>query len=132
MDSALVSISASAPAPAPALDAKTLLVRVNQRLSLLRSWLSHDHKDEPYWWARHVTAREAQYERHILRQVANLLHVERATARGRVHGTCFPDLAAQRTWLDKWVGHTCQIAAAFIRLPKDASLALLREGKLPL
>ena len=49
MDSALT------PAPAP-LDIKTLLARVNQRIALLRAWISHDHGDEPYWWARRTLA----------------------------------------------------------------------------
>ena len=65
-------------APTP-LDARTLLRRIDQRLALLRTWLSHDHGDEPYWWARKTTAPQAQYERWTLRQVANLIHVRGAT-----------------------------------------------------
>ncbi|HEY6038551.1 MAG TPA: hypothetical protein VIV58_29920 [Kofleriaceae bacterium] len=66
---------------------------------LLRGWLSHDHGDEPYWWARRTTAPRCQQERHLLRPLANLLHVERATSRGRLHGGQFETLEAQRAWL---------------------------------
>jgi len=109
MDSALT------PAPAP-LDIKTLLARVNQRIALLRAWISHDHGDEPYWWARRTTASAAQAERQAHRLVADLIHVERATSRGRVHGTRFATLEEQRAWLDA----------------RERTLSALREGKLPL
>jgi hypothetical protein len=102
---------------APALDAKTLLARINARITLLRSWISHDHQDEPYWWARTSSAPQAQQEREQLRGFANLLHVERATARGRVHGTRFGSLDEQRAWLtqrENW------------RLPCDVTLVSLR------
>lgn len=100
---------------APALDPKLPLARVNARIALLRAWLSHDHLDEPYWWARRTTAPRAQRERHDLRPLANLLHVERATARGRRHGNRFATLDEQRAWLDQHA----------------ATLTMLREGKLP-
>jgi hypothetical protein len=123
--------SALAPAPS-ALDIKTLLARIDQRITLLRSWLSHDHSDETYWWARRTTAPRAQRERDVLRQVANLLHVERATARGRVHGTRFATIDEQRTWLEQHAERMCPTAAEFAQLPSYATLTLLREGKLPL
>jgi hypothetical protein len=124
MDSAL----AAAPQP---LDIKTLLARIDQRLTLLRTWISHDHGDEPYWWARHTTAAYAQSERAVLRQVANLLHVERATARGRIHGTRFATLDDQRAWLATMEHRRCGTAATYAGVPGDATLAMLREGKLP-
>lgn len=123
--------SALAPTPS-ALDIKTLLARINQRITLLRAWLSHDHSDETYWWARRTTAPQAQREREVLRHVANLLHVERATSRGRLHGTRFATWDAQRTWLDQHVERACPTAAELAQLPSYATLTLLREGKLPL
>jgi len=115
-----------------ALDTRTLLARVNQRIALLRSWLSHDHGDEPYWWARKTTAPRAQYERVVLRHIANLLHIERASRRGRLHGTRFADLDEQRGWLEHNAAWQWSAAADFIQVPSYASLALLRDGKLPL
>jgi hypothetical protein len=69
------------------------------RIALLRSWLSHRHDDEPFWWARQLTAPRAQADRERLRVLANLLHVERATDRNRLHGTRFATLDEQRAWL---------------------------------
>lgn len=123
--------SAAAPITA-ALDAKTLLARVDHRLALLRAWISHDHGDQPFWWARQTTAPRAQWERHTLRQVANLLHVERATARRRIHGTRFATLDEQATWLAKQATRTCSAAAELLRLPSYATLEHLRGGALPL
>jgi hypothetical protein len=77
-----------------------------------------------------MTASEAQAERAVLREVANLLHVERATSRGRIHGTRFATLDDQRTWLARWEHHRCARAARFARLPQDATLAKLRAGEL--
>jgi hypothetical protein len=125
MDSAIASAS-------PSLGIGTLLARINARLALLRTWLSHDHHDEPYWWARRMTASRAQSERHVLRQLANLLHVERASARGRIHGTWFATLDEQRAWLARRDQRTCPTAADLAGVPRDATLALLRDGKLPL
>jgi len=123
----------SAPAPITvALDIKTLLSRINERIALLRTWLSHDHHDEPYWWARRTTAPRAQSERDVLRRVANLFHVERAMICGRLHGTRFENLDAQRVWLRQHENAVCPAAAEYARLPSYATLALLREGKLPL
>jgi hypothetical protein len=113
-----------------ALDARTLLARINQRIALVRGWLSHDHGDEPYWWARSTTAPRAQCEREALRRVADLVHVERATVRGRIHGSRFPSLDAQRAWLDQQLDR--HWPADLLRLPRYANLTLLRAGKLPL
>jgi len=122
----------SALAPnAPALDIKTLLARINQRIALLRAWLSHDHDDETYWWARRTTAPSAQSERDVLRRVADLLHVARATDRGRLHGTRFENLDAQRAWLRQHDNVVCPRAAELARVPSYATLALLRDAKLP-
>ena len=106
----------NAVAIAPSIDLKTPLVRINARISLLRSWMSHDHGDEPYWWARRTQAGLVQHERMVLRAFANLLHVERATQRARIHGTRFATLDDQRAWL----------------ADNAATLVSLREGKLPL
>jgi hypothetical protein len=125
MDSALAPTT-------PTLDIRTLLARVNQRIALLRAWLSHDHRDEPYWWARRIAASTAQQERAMLRRVADLLHVERATARGRLHGTRFATIDVQRAWLDQQLDRTCPAAAELACVPPYATLALLRDGKLPL
>jgi len=112
-------------AAAPALTAKTLLAHLNARLALLRTWLSHDHRDEPYWWARRTTAPRVQVERLHLRWIANLLHIERVTARGRRHGTQFADLDAQREWLAEHAAY---------RWPElgGATLIALREGTVSL
>jgi hypothetical protein len=126
------SATATETVPVPALDTKTLLARVNQRITLLRSWLSHDHTDEPYWWARRITAPRAQAERSVLRQVANLLHVERATQRERLHGTRFANLDEQRAWIASWEQRSCRAAAEYAQVPTNATLVLLRTGALPL
>lgn len=80
---------------------ETDLARINDRLRSLRRWLSHDHADERFWRAVETTARAAQRERLTLRPLATMLHVERATKRGRVHGSLFESLDAQRAWLAK-------------------------------
>jgi len=125
MDNAIASAS-------PSLGLATLVARINARLALLRTWLSHDHHDEPYWWARRMTASRAQSERHVLRRLANLLHVERANGRGRIHGTWFATLDEQRTWLVGMEHRRCPTAADLAGLPRDATLADLRDGNLPL
>lgn len=122
----------SVTSPTPALDIKTLLARVNQRIALLRTWLSHRHDDEPYWWARRTTAPRAQSERDVLRRVANLLHVERAASRRRIHGTRFASLDEQHAWLEQHENRACSTAAEYARVPSHATVVLLREGKLPL
>ena len=114
------------------LDTRSLLARINARLALLRSWLSHDHHDEPFWWARKLTVQAAQAERIVLKQVANLLHVERATTRGRIHGTWFSNLDEQRAWLANHERRSCRAAAAHAGLPEDATLEMLRAGRLSL
>jgi len=126
MDSAVVS------SPSPSLDTKTLLARVNARLTLLRTWLSHDHHDEPYWWARRMTVPQAQRERLTLRWLANVLHIERATAHGRIHGTQFETVDAQRAVLQQLENRTCTVIGALAGVPRDATLAQLRCGQLPL
>jgi len=121
--------NAVALAPSP-LDIKTLLTRINTRITLLRTWMSHDHGDEPYWWARRTRASLVQYERGVLRAIANLLHVERATQRGRIHGTRFATLDDQRAWLA--AEESSFWPSAVLGTPSNASLVSLREGKLPL
>jgi hypothetical protein len=114
------------------LDIKTLLTRINTRIALLRTWMSHDHGDEPYWWARRTRANLVQYERGVLRAIANLLHVERATQRGRIHGTRFATLDDQRAWIAAEENSYWPSAEKFLGTPSYASLVSLREGKLPL
>jgi hypothetical protein len=88
------------------LDARAVLRRLDPRIAALRRLLAHDHGDEAFWARHGTTAPAAQRERVNLRFVANLLHVERATHRGRIHGTRFATLDEQRTWLasyeDRW------------------------------
>lgn len=85
----------------PERDRRVLLARTNARLALLREWLSHHHGDEPYWWARRTTPAAVQRERLQLRPLATRLHVGRATARGRIHGTWFQTLDEQKAWLEE-------------------------------
>ena len=90
-------------APLVALDAKTLLHRVDRQLVILRRCLAHDHGDAAYWAQLGSSAPRAQRDRHLLRQIANLLHVERATTHGRMHGTRFATLDAQAAWVASMV-----------------------------
>jgi len=108
------------------LDARSLLRRIDSRIVALRRAIRHAHGDEPYWLVLATTAPLAQGERAILRAVANLLHVERATARGRIHGTRFATLDEQREWLARMATHRCSRAARYAGLPDDATLVRLR------
>jgi hypothetical protein len=54
-------------------DVRRLLARANLRLTELRRWLAHDHRDDAWWGARGITARRAQKDRAQLRRLANLL-----------------------------------------------------------
>lgn len=117
--------------PTLPLDARTLLERVNRRIVILRAAIRHDHGDAAYWSAVGMTAAEAQAARAILRMVADLLHVERAHARERLHGARFASLEAQAQWLAERMHWRCARAARLARLPVDASLARLRAGELP-
>lgn len=129
---AAVAVVSTSQAPTiPALDVRTLLARVNHRLALLRSWLGHDHGDEPWWWARHRDARDCQRERLGLRPIAHLLHVERATRRGRIHGTQFANLDEQRAWLDARAGKHQALDPLALGLPKDTTLQMIRDGVIP-
>lgn len=118
------------PAPVISLDARSLGKRIDARIVTLRRAITHDHRDEAYWQALATTAPEAQSERATLRAVANLLHVERATSRGRIHGTRFATLDDQRAWLVTMEHFRCPRAARFAGLPDDATLAKLRAGEL--
>ena len=109
-----MTTESTAPVSEPLLDVKLVLARLDARLALLRGWLSHDHLDEPYWFARRTTAPQAQRERLVLRGYANLIHVARATSRGRIHGTRFANLDEQTKWLES----------------SRSTLVALREGKL--
>jgi len=116
MDNATASVSEPIdPRDAPD-QLRTSLARINHRLALLRTWLSHDHGDEPFWWARRTTAPAAQRERLALSWYAHLMHVERAASRGHIHGAAFENLDAERAWLAEHAG----------------ALAKLRAGEVPL
>lgn len=99
-----------------AIDLKSRLASINARIVVVRTWMSHDHGDEPYWSARRTTAPKAQAERMVLRGLADLIHVERATARGRIHGTRFATIDDQRAWLAQ----------------RERTLAMLRDRALPI
>src|SRR5262249_24478713 len=89
-----------APSPAP-LTVTTVLARFNAELARFREWLAHDHRDDAFWSARATDAPRIQRARYRLRETAHLLHVERATRRGRIHGTQFVTFAAQQAWLTR-------------------------------
>ncbi|MEO8700500.1 MAG: hypothetical protein ABI867_10675 [Kofleriaceae bacterium] len=110
------------------LTARSLLARVDARIVAVRRAIRHDHRDDAYWSGFGITAREAQSQRAVLRRVANLLHVERANARGKLHG--FANLDEQRAWLERMADHRCPQAARHAGLPVDATLAMLRAGAL--
>jgi hypothetical protein len=110
-----------------ALDARSLLAWTNARIVIVKQLRTHRHDDEAWWTERQTTAREVQRERETLRQVANLLHVERATTRGRLHG--FATLDEQREWLARWEKHTCWRAADYLHVARDSTLIALREGR---
>jgi hypothetical protein len=122
--------TAPSTSPVTVLDARSLLRRVNATIVTLRRALSHDHADATFWAERGITAAAAQAKRRLLRQVANLLHVERASARRRIHGTRFATLEDQLAWLATMEDHQCGGAALAAELPRDATLAKLRAGML--
>src|SRR5262245_57034807 len=97
--------------PPVSLDARTLLRRVDARIVALRRAIRHDHRDDAFFAAFGVPAPEAQCQRATLRMVADLLHVERATSRGRLHGKRFKDLDEQRAWLTTMEHRRCPRAA---------------------
>jgi hypothetical protein len=109
-------MSDAAKQPVPALDTKTLLARINERIAMLRSWISHDHRDEPFWWARDTTPPRAQSDRQRWRFYAHLIHVERANARGRLHSTRFASLEEQASWLAQYERHDLPCGATLVSL----------------
>ncbi len=78
-----------------------VLHRINRLIVGLRRALAHDHGDDAWWALREITAPEAQALRAKLRGYADVLHVERAAAHGRLHGGTrrFASLEVQRAWL---------------------------------
>ena len=123
-----MSTEAEAAEIVAALDTKTLLARINARLRLLRIWRSHNHRV----WARKETAAKAQREREMLRQIANVLHVERATRHGRIHGRAFESLEAQKEWLESQAQRgLCEESARYAGVRPGATLEQLRAGELP-
>lgn len=105
----------------------SVLSLTNLRLVDLRRALGHRHDDELWWQARGQRASEAQADRCALRQLANLLHVERASARGRIHGA-FATLEEQRAWLEAMGDRRWARAAALVGISVDLTLARLRAG----
>ena len=123
----MTAIACTAPRP---LDARSLLKRINPRIVRLRRAIRHDHRDTAFWEALGQTLKQLRSDREDLRFIANLLHVERATARGRIHGTRFATLDEQRDWLEGFVDWTCRRTAALCDLPPDACLEMLRAGEI--
>lgn len=113
--------------PTVALDVRSLLVWTNREIVELRRAIRHRHDDAAWWEARDMTPGYAQAGRAILRQVAHLLHVERANARGRIHGN-FETLEKQREWLAHWEKRRCGVAARYLQLVDSPNLVELREG----
>ncbi|MFN0252102.1 MAG: hypothetical protein ACKV2T_34825 [Kofleriaceae bacterium] len=109
------------------LDVRSLLAWTNARIVVVKQLRGHRHDDDAWWEERQTTAREVQRERETLRQVANLLHVERATKRGKLHG--FATLDEQYKWLARWEKHTCWRAADYLHVARDSTLIALREGR---
>ncbi len=109
------------------LDVRSALAWTNARITVVKRQIRHRHDDTEWWATQGTEARWAQRERETLRQVANLLHVERATSRGRLHG--FATLEEQRAWLAKMEKLTCYRAAAYLHVPKDSTLVALRAGQ---
>lgn len=128
---ASVEVAVEVAAVEGALDARTLLARVDDKIVALRRLIRHDHADLAYWTAHGTTAPRARSDRAILRRVADLLHVERAHRRKRLHGTRFSSLDQQHEWLESMLHRTCACAAVAAGLPTNASLARLRAGELP-
>lgn len=108
-------------------DARSLLAWTNTRIVELRRALRHRHDDAAWWDAHGMTPAYAQAGRAILRRVANLLHVERATVRGRIHGN-FASLDKQREWLSAWEKHRCGVATRYLQLVDNPNLVELRAG----
>ena len=108
-------------------DARTLLAWLAARIRVLKQQRRHRHDDSAWWDERGTSAREVQRERDTLRQVANLLHVDRATRRGHRHG--FATLDEQREWLARLEKLTCWRAADYLRVGRESTLIALREGR---
>lgn len=123
------SLPSTPPSSAPpiVLDVRSLLAWTNTRIHALKQWLHHRHDDAAFWAERGVLAGECQRERETLRQVANLLHVERATRRGRLHG--FASLAEQAAWLARMERVVCARAASYLHVARESTLIALREGR---
>lgn len=109
-------------------DVRSLLAWTNHQIVALRRAMRHRHDDTAWWAARGITPPWTQAGRAVLRQVAHLLHVDRANARGRIHGN-FESLDAQREWLASWERRRCGIAARYLGVPHTASLIALRTGE---
>ena len=117
-----------APRSSVVLDARSLLAWTNARITVVKRHMRHRHDDTAWWAERDTDASSAQRERETLRQVANLIHVERANTRGRIHGN-FESLEKQRAWLVRKEKQTCARAAAYLRVPRDSTLIALRAGQ---
>ena len=108
------------------LDVRSLLAWTNARIRVVKQLRRHRHDDAAWWAERGTDARATHRERETLRQVANLLHVERATSRGRLHG--FATLDEQREWLARMERQTCWRAADYVHVARESTLIALRAG----
>jgi hypothetical protein len=111
--------------------ARSMLAHVNATIVTIKRMLHHRHDDAAWWretpWR---SVPDAQRARRYGRIVANLLHVERATQRGRIHGRRFATLEEQRAWLAKWETRSCWTVQKWFALPHGSNLVRLRAGEL--
>lgn len=113
-------------APQP-IDAPRLLRRLEQRIRTLKRALARNHLDEAWWASFGMTAPDAQERKDVMRRIANILNVDRATQRGKLHG--FASMEDQRAWLARWEVHSCARAAWLAGVPSSATLVKLRAGE---
>ena len=113
-------------------ETQLLLARVNALLVGLRRALGWRHDDEARWASWGITAPEAQALRVKLRAIADVLHVERATARGRLHGGTrrFATLQAQRAWVTERARRSARSGDRHAPLARRAQQRHLRAKKL--
>lgn len=109
-------------------DVRSLLAWTNRQIVAFRRAMRHRHDDDAWWEERGLTPQWVQAGRAMLRQVAHLLHVERANRRDRIHGN-FESLEKQREWLAAWETRSCSTAARYLGVPYKTNLIALRAGE---
>lgn len=109
-------------------DVRSLLAWTNNQIVAFRRAIRHRHDDDAWWASSSMTPGYAQAGRAVLRRVAHLLHVERAHARGRIHGN-FESLEKQREWLARWETRRCGTASRYLQVVDTPNLVDLREGR---